>query len=171
METIMYDNSNLSIDSKNLEKYLKYMYDLILKPSQYISEKRKKFEFRNCKNHLYQIMDQFSDALKGKRNLLYDEYFYFIEIYDMIKYTLDRDFSKITVNDIDFISKIFNDFLEFLDYKLTLIENNLDDEDFESKVESYLTKLDESKEFYYNHICEEDMDDDIFIEHCNIIME
>lgn len=170
MEDI-YNHGSIIIDVSGFDEYLKYISNLILKPSKFISEKRKEFEFKDCKKRLYQIMDKLSESLKEKITLLHDEYFYFAEIYGMVKYTLNRDISEITVNDIDFISEIFNNFLEFLDYRLTLIEDNIEDDDFESEVELFLTKMDKSKEFYFSNICKEDMDKGIFIEYCNVIVE
>lgn len=52
---------------------------------------------------------------------------------------------------------------------MTLIEDNIDDDNFESEVELFLTKMDKSKEFYFANICKEDMDKGIFIEYCNVI--
>ena len=168
MENI-YSHGSIIIDVSGFEEYLKYISNLILKPSKFISEKRKELEFKDCKKQLYRIMDKLSESLKEKINLLHDEYFYFAEIYEMVKYTLNRDISEITVKDIDFISDIFNNFLQFLDYRLTLIEDNIDDDNFESEVELFLTKMDKSKEFYFANICKEDMDKGIFIEYCNVI--
>lgn len=94
MENI-YSHGSIIIDVSGFEEYLKYISNLILKPSKFISEKRKELEFKDCKKQLYRIMDKLSESLKEKINLLHDEYFYFAEIYEMVKYTLNRTFQKL----------------------------------------------------------------------------
>ena len=171
MENINYTNSNLIIDSNELEKYVKDISNLILRPPKYVFEGIIKLIFRYYKYKLFKNMSHFANSLKQRDDVFYDEYYSFIEIQDMIEYTLNRDFSEITNDDLDFILEIFLNFFDFLSYKLDVLEHKIENGDISSRLELFNRKMDESKKFYFKNICKEDMDIDLLIEYSNIIME
>lgn len=171
MENINYTNSNLIIDSNELEKYVKDISNLILRPPKYVFEGIIKLIFRYYKHKLFKNMSHFANSLKKRDDVFYDEYYSFIEIQDMTEYTLNRDFSEITNDDLDFILEIFINFFDFLSYKLDVLEHKIENGDIPSRLELFNRKMDESKKFYFKNICKEDMDMDLFIEYSNIIME
>lgn len=169
MENI--NHANLTLDLDEFEKYVKYISNLILRPPKHIFESVIKLIFRYYKYKLFKNMSHFASSLKKRDDLFYDEYYYFVEIQDMVEYTLNRDFSKITNDDLDFILEIFLNYFDFLSYKLDVLENKIENGDISSKLEAFNRKMDESKKFYFKNICLEDMDMDIFVEYSNIIME
>ena len=154
-----------SLHSNNEEKYQKNHEILI---NEYVELKNK---FDNDKINLYQDLDLLAISLK-ENELFYDEYFDFCEIKDMIKDTFDRDLSSINNDDFEFILELVTDFSEIISYKYRLIENNdFDETIFESKYNEYLTNFNKSKSYYYENICDESIDDELFKEYSRIIME
>ena len=134
-----------------------------------INELKNKFD--NDKINLYQDLDLLAISLK-ENELFYDEYFDFCEIKDMIKDTFDRDLSSINNDDFEFILDLVTDFSEIISYKYRLIENNdFDETIFESKYNDYLINFNKSKSYYYENICDESIDDELFKEYSRIIME
>ena len=70
------------------------------------------------------------------------------------------------------ILELVTDFSEIISYKYRLIENNdFDETIFESKYNEYLTNFNKSKSYYYENICDESIDDELFKEYSRIIME
>ena len=113
---------------------------------------------------MYNLVDSIANLLK-EDDFFYDEYFDFCEIQDMIKDTLNRDLIK--KSDLVFILV-----LVLIYYKLNLKENNeFNVDDYESVYNLFLTKFNESQTYFYENICDETIDDDLFIEYTNIIME
>lgn len=179
---INYQN-NYNIDLEDIKEHLKAIFELILKPSKQvinkIKNKPKPIEFsdneiqiiRYHMSELYHDMDEISIELKSN-DFFYDEYFDFCEIEDMIKFTLNRNLSLITESDFEFISELIKDFYNLIDFKLTLVENKVyDDEKFKHRYNRYLSDFDKSKTYFYKNICDETLDDDLYIKYCNIIME
>lgn len=175
------NNINYNVDLEDIKKYLEKIVELISRPPKYVLNKitnktknqdetdEKEFEY--YMNLLNQKIELLSDALY-KSKFFYDEYYDLCEIKDLFKYTLNRDLSTIKYSDLEFIIKLFKDFFEILDYKLTLLENNKFDEKlFESKYEIYLSTFNKSKTYFYNEIYDETMDDSLFVEFCNLIQE
>ena len=111
--------------------------------------------------------DKICELLK-EDELFYDEYYDFCEIQDIVKITLNRELIEITSSDLNFISRIFNDFFEFIECKIQLIDND-DLDKIESEYNSYLTLFNNSKIYFYENICDDTIDNDIFLEYCNII--
>jgi len=179
---INYQNK-YNIDLEDIKEHLKAIFELILKPSKQVINKiknnPKNIEFSNDEiqiirhhmNKLYQDMDEICIELK-RNDFFYDEYFDFCEIEDLIKYTLNRNLSLITESDFEFISELIKDFFNLIDFKLTLVENNVyDNEKFKRRYDRYLSDFDKSKTYFYKNICDESLDNDLFIKYCNIIME
>lgn len=190
-----YQINNQYLDFKDLEDYLELIAEIVLKPSRYLlnklnslhSNNEEKYQknheilineyvelknkFDNDKINLYQDLDLLTISLK-ENELFYDEYFDFCEIKDMIKDTFDRDLSSINNDDFEFILELVTDFSEIISYKYRLIENNdFDETIFESKYNEYLTNFNKSKSYYYENICDESIDDELFKEYSRIIME
>lgn len=190
-----YQINNQYLDFKDLEDYLELIAEIVLKPSRYLLNKLNslhsnndekyqknheilineyvelKNKFDNDKINLYQDLDLLAISLK-ENELFYDEYFDFCEIKDMIKDTFDRDLSSINNDDFEFILELVTDFSEIISYKYRLIENNdFDETIFESKYNEYLTNFNKSKSYYYENICDESIDDELFKEYSRIIME
>lgn len=190
-----YQINNQYAGFKDLEDYLELIAEIVLKPSRYLLKKLNslhvndeekyqknhemfineydelKNKFNNDKINLYQNLDSLAISLK-ESELFYDEYFDFCEIKDMIKDTFDRDLSLINNDDLEFILELVADFSEIISYKSVLIENNdFDESIFESKYNEYLTNFNKSKSYYYENICDESIDDELFKEYTKIIME
>ena len=116
-------------------------------------------------------MDSLSESLK-KNQLFNDEYFDFCEIQDITKYTLNRRETLIANSDFEFHLELIISFSDMINYKIDLIEKNkFDEKEFESKYNSYLTIFNNSKTYFYENICDETLDDDLFIKCINSIME
>ena len=188
-----YQINNQSVNFEVLEEYLEFMAEIVLKPSKYLLEKLSslhdneekyqtnhdmfineynelKTKFANGKINLYQNLDSLAISLK-ENSLFYDEYFDFCEIKDIIKDTFDRDFSLINNEDFEFILALVIDFSEIINYKSELIKNNdFDESIFESKYTEYLTNFNKSISYYYENICDESIDDELFKEYTKIIM-
>ena len=188
-----YQITNQSVNFEVLEDYLELMAEIVLKPSRYLLKKLSllhdnkdnyqtnhemlineynelKNKFDNDKINLYQNLDSLAISLK-ENDLFYDEYFDFCEIKDIIKDTFDRDFSLINNEDFEFILALVTDFSEIINYKSELIKNNdFDESIFESKYTEYLTNFNKSISYYYENICDESIDDELFKEYTKIIM-
>ena len=184
-----YQSNYIGVNLDNIEEILKKIAEIISKPSNYILNKinfsstsaediadeihttetivieiddNKKFE-------MYNLMDSIANLLK-EDDFFNDEYFDFCEIQDMIKDTLNRDVIK--ESDLVFILVLVLNYSELINYKLNLKENNnFNVDDYESVYNSFLTKFHESQSYFYENICDETIDDDLFIEYTNIIME
>ena len=181
----VHENNTQKIDLEDIKEILRHIAEMISKPSEYISDKIRsdsnEIKIRNIQvtpitygekhTALYNSMDSLATALKNNE-LFYDEYFDFCEIQDMIKDTLNRDSSLITQSDLEFIMGLVEDFSRLLNCKIDLIENNeFNEKEFESGYDSYLTKFQEYQIYFYKNICDETLDDDLFIEYANIIVE
>lgn len=184
----IYQKNNQNIGLEDIREILKIIAEIISKPSDYIIKKIKinstksadiKYHNKQQQDHknqapskieLYNTMDSLAESLK-KNESFYDEYFDFCEIQDMIKYTLDRESSLIKDSDLEFILKLVKNFSDLINHKIDLIENEeFDDKKFESEYNSYLTGLNESKIYFFENVCDETLDDDLFIKYTNIIM-
>lgn len=194
---VMYQDNSKNINLEDIRQILKVISDLISKPSRYMLNKfksnqntlNKEFQnkeyimttttetsenqlmkFNAKKIELYDQMDSLSESLR-KNKLFDDEYFDFCEIQDITKDTLNRKETVITNSDFKFLLELIIDFSNIINYKIDLIEKNeFDEKDYESKYNSYLTSFNKSKIYFYENICDETLDDDLFIEYTNIIM-
>lgn len=136
--------------------------------SQY--DERELEEFNDNKIMLFKKMDNISGSLKSNENC-YNEYFDFCEIKDMTQDILNRDISIITEADLDFILDLFKNFFRIIDYKFTLLKTDtFNAEEFKSKYNSYLTHFNNSKTYYYENICNDSIDNELFQQYSNIIM-
>lgn len=195
---VMYQDNSKNINLEDIRQILKVISDLISKPSRYMLNKfksnqntlNKEFQnkeyimttttetsenqlmkFNAKKIELYDQMDSLSESLR-KNKLFDDEYFDFCEIQDITKDTLNRKETVITNSDFKFLLELIIDFSNIINYKIDLIEKNeFNEKDYESKYNSYLTSFNKSKIYFYENICDETLDDDLFIEYTNIIME
>lgn len=184
-----YQSNSIGIDLENIEEILKKIAEIISKPSKYILNKLNSSstateditdEIHNTENtiieiennkklEMYNLLDSIANLLK-EDDFFYDEYFDFCEIQDMIKDTLNRDLIK--KSDLVFILVLVLNFSNLIYYKLNLKENDeFNVDDYESIYNSFLTKFNESQTYFYENICDETLDDDLFIEYTNIIME
>ena len=181
-------NNNLNIDLEYIEEILNNIADVITKSPKYFINKIKsssvtdvnpEYETKNLHktNHninneeIYNTMNSIASLLK-KNELFYDEYFDFCEIQDMTQDTLNRDESLIKKSDLEFLLQLVKDFSEIINIKISLIDDGeFDDEKYESKYTSYLNRFNKSKNYFYENICDEDIDEDLFIEYANIILE
>ena len=194
---VMYQDNSKNINLEDIRQILKVISDLISKPSRYMLNKfksnqntlNKEFQnkeyimttttetsenqlmkFNAKKIELYDQMDSLSESLR-KNKLFDDEYFDFCEIQDITKDTLNRKETVITNSDFKFLLELIIDFSNIINYKIDLIEKNeFNEKDYESKYNSYLTSFNKSKIYFYENICDETLDDDLFIEYTNIIM-
>lgn len=181
-------NNYVSVNLEDIEEILKIIADVIAKPSKYIINKiksgsttavelkykTKEFQkpHHNVKNiEIYDTMNSIASSLK-KNELFYDEYFDFCEIQDMTQDTLNREESLIKKSDLEFLLQIVKDFSDIISLKIELIENKeFDDKKYESEYNSYLNKFNNSKNYFYENICDEDIDENLFIEYSNLIVE
>ncbi len=177
-----YPTDSKNIDLENIKEHLRNIVKIILESPKYLISKIKSEkhdlnyeetlelkEINKNINQLYQIMDEIAILLK-ESPLFNDEYFDFCEIEDMTKYTLNREYSLIQDSDLEFILKLVKNFSELIDYKIDLIENDdFDEKSFEIKYNSYLTNFNNSQTYFYKNICDESLDDDLFIKYTNII--
>lgn len=182
---VKYQNANQNISLENIRHILKVISEIISKPSKYILDKLTP-NSSNTKNNfqqdsqklinenklkLYNSMDSLSNSLKDNK-MFYEEYFDFCEIQDMIKDTLNRDYALIENSDLKFILELITDFSQLINYKIDLIENDeFNEDEFKLKYNSYLTSFNNSQIYFYEHICNESLDDDLFTEYTNIIVE
>ena len=196
---INYSFNNQTISLEDIEEYLKFIAEIVLKPSRYVLKKLNalnsrnidefnkeryqinhdtlinkynelELEFNNNKLNLYHEMDLLANSLK-ENELFYDEYFDFCEIRDITKDTFDRDFSLIDDEDFDFILKLVVNFSKLINYKIKLLESGtFDEEKFQSRYYDYLTGFNKSKTYYFENICDDSIPDDLFVEYTNIIM-
>ena len=183
-----YQSNYVGTNLENIEEILKKIAEIISKPSKYISDKLKSSstatediteEIHNAENilieiddnkkiEMYELMDSIANLLK-EDDFFYDEYFDFCEIQDMTKDTLNMD--SIKRFDLVFILILVLDFSKLVCHKLDLKENNtFNVEGYESAYNLFLTKFNESQISFYENICDETLDDDLFIEYTNIIM-
>ena len=151
------------------EKKIKNKKKFSLNSLSYVFQHYEQFEIDNNKKiEMYELMDSIANLLK-EDDFFYDEYFDFCEIQDMIKDTLNRD--SIKRFDLVFILILVLDFSKLVCHKLDLKENNtFNVEGYESAYNLFLTKFNESQIYFYENICDETLDDDLFIEYTNIIM-
>lgn len=184
-----YQSNPIGINLENIEEILKKIAQIISKPSKYILNKLNSSstateditdEIHNTGNtiieidddkklEMYNLVDSIANLLK-EDDFFYDEYFDFCEIQDMIKDTLNRKLIK--ESDLVFILILVLNFSELIYYKLNLKENNtFNVDDYKSVYNLFLTKFNESQTYFYENICDETLDDDLFIEYTNIIME
>ena len=181
-------NDSASINLEDIEEILKKIAEIISKPSKYILDKLKYRsianedigdEINNSENiileidadekiEIYDLVDNAANLLK-EDSFFYDEYFDFCEIQDMIKDTLKRDLIK--ESDLEFILSLVLNFFELVFYKLDLKENGVFNEDnYKSSYNLFLTKFHQSQIYFYENICDETLDDDLFMEYTGIIM-
>ena len=147
MTTMYKNNLNLNINVENIKKQLDSIIIVISKPQEYVSKKIKTKEINDQINRLIKSTDKICELLK-EDELFYDEYYDFCEIQDIVKITLNRELIEITSSDLNFISRIFNDFFEFIECKIQLIDND-DLDKIESEYNSYLTLFNNSKIYFY----------------------
>lgn len=182
-----YQSNYTGINLENIEEILKKIAETISKPSKYIFNKLNSSsttteditdKIQNTENiiieiddnkkfEMYNLVDSIAKLLK-EDDFFYDEYFDFCEIQDIIKDTLNRDVIK--KSDLMFILVLVLNFSKLIYYKLNLKEN-FNADDYESVYNLFLTKFNESQIYFYENICDETLDDDLFIKYTNIIME
>lgn len=182
-----YQSNYTGINLENIEEILKKIAEIISKPSKYIlntlnfsstttediTDKIQNTEIiiieidDNKKFEMYNLVDSIAKLLK-EDDFFYDEYFDFCEIQDIIKDTLNGDVIK--KSDLMFILVLVLNFSKLIYYKLNLKEN-FNADDYESVYNLFLTKFNESQIYFYENICDETLDDDLFIKYTNIIME
>lgn len=194
-----YRLNNQVLSLEDIEEYLKFISEIVLKPSRYVLKKLNSLssrdvdefnkeryqtnhdtlinkyhelevEFNNNKLNLYQEMDSLANSLK-ENELFYDEYYDFCEIKDITKDTFDRDFSLIKDDDFEFVLDLVVNFSKIINYKIKLLEtDSFDEEKFQSEYYDYLTGFNKSKTYYFENICDDSIDDELFVEYTNIIM-
>ena len=182
-----YQSNYTGINLENIEEILKKIVETISKPSKYIFNKLNSSsttteditdKIQNTENiiieiddnkkfEMYNLVDSLAKLLK-EDDFFYDEYFDFCEIQDIIKDTLNRDVIK--KSDLMFILVLVLNFSKLIYYKLNLKEN-FNADDYESVYNLFLTKFNESQIYFYENICDETLDDDLFIKYTNIIRE
>ena len=126
---------------------------------------------------LFWKFDKLSKLLKENQDIFPNEYYDCLEIKDMIKYTLKRDISLITPNDLNFINDMHHSFFELILYKLNLLEDNQCeiDETFNRKYilkyDSFNNDLIKFKEYFYSNIYKESFDEQDIIDYLNVAWE
>ena len=176
-----YQSNSIGIDLENIEEILKKIAEIISKPSKCSTATEDiTDEIHNTENtiikiennkklEMYNLLDSIANLLK-EDDFFYDEYFDFCEIQDMIKDTLNRDLIK--KSDLVFILVLVLNFSNLIYYKLNLKENDeFNVDDYESIYNLFLTKFNETQTYFYENICDETLDDDLFNEYTNLIME
>ena len=140
--------------------------DLILEMEKFkISMENKSVD----NSRFYQKIDELCGTLKNNEYFK-DEYYNFRDISDMIKDILNNT-DSVKKSDLDFISLLLDDFIKFISHKNRLIENNeFSPLKFSSEYNTYLTRFNKSKAYYYENIFGQSIDDELFIEYSNILL-
>lgn len=162
MENVYQSNANVCVDAENIKKCIKSISDLIFKSSKYVSNK---IEVNKTKHEMECLA-----GLLERSEFFQEEYFDFSEIQDMITYALNRDFSVIKRADFDFILEIVNNFSDLINFKIALLEkDSFDEKKFKLQYDLFLSNMAGSKIYFYDAVCTEDIDEELFVEYCNII--
>ena len=178
------NNVNFTIDLENIGNYLNCIVRLISEPPKKaidkiinktkVSEENSyndlELEINNKIFNMYQNMDEIAFLLKDN-DFFYEEYFDFREIQDMIKDTLERDFSEVTNDDLGFIISLIRNFSDLIGCKILNADNNqFNEENYELKHQSYFSNLNELKTYFYENISDEIINEESFLEYSGIIM-
>ena len=129
------------------------------------------------KRALFTRLNKLAKLLKDNQDIFQNEYYDCLEINDMIKYTLKRENSLITQDDLKFVSDIHNSFFDLILFKLNLLKNNdckFNESfynEFEPKYDSFNTELINFKEYFYSNIYHESFDKQDVVDYLNIAWE
>lgn len=126
------------------------------------------------KRVLFKKLDNVSKLLKENQDIFPNEYYDWIEINEMIQYTLKRDPSLIKQDDFNFVSDIHNSFFELMIYKLNLLKDNECEfnknfyNKFNPKYDEFNNDLIKFKEYFYGIIYQESFDNQEVIDYLKI---
>lgn len=126
---------------------------------------------------LFNKLDELMKLLKENQDIFPNEYYDCLEINDMIKYTLNRDTSLITPEDINFIDDLYHSFFGLILYKLDLLKanncefNEMFNEKYAPKYDSFNNDLINFKEYFYNNIYQESFDEKEVVDYLNVAWE
>ena len=126
------------------------------------------------KRVLFKKLDNVSKLLKENQDIFPNEYYDWIEINEMIQYTLKRDPSLIKQDDFNFVSDIHNSFFELMIYKLNLLKDNECEfnenfyNKFNTKYDEFNNDLIKFKEYFYGIIYQESFDNQEVIDYLKI---
>ena len=129
------------------------------------------------KRVLFNRLDKLLKLLKENQDIFQDEYYDCLDINDMIKYTLKRENSLITPDDLKCISDIHNSFFDLILFKLNSLKNNNCEfnesfyDEFEPKYDSFNTDLMKFKEYFYCNIYQESFDKQDVVDYLNVAWE
>ena len=116
MEITYKKTKQLNMDIISFKRVMGIMY-LLLLPSKLLNLfLLKKFYFGNW------II--YRNYLKENQDIFPNEYYDYLDINDMIKYTLKRNNSFITNNDFNFVNFLIDIFFKLILYKLNLLKDN-----------------------------------------------
>lgn len=170
---ISYQKTNqLNTDIISFKKDIGIM-SLLLIPSKKILNWFAKI----IKWRLFKKMDKLSKLLKENKDIFPNEYYDCLEINEMIKYTLNRDYSLIKQDDFNFINDMNNAFFELILCKLTLLKDSGCEfnESFHNKFDSKYDKFNENlinfKEYFYSNIYQESFNEQDVIDYLKVAWE
>ena len=129
------------------------------------------------KRILFNKLNKVSKLLKENQDIFPNEYYDWLEINDMIQYSLKRDASLITQEDFNFVNDIHNSFFELILYKLNLLKDNdyeLNEsfqDNFNMKYSEFNNNLIKFKEYFYSNIYQESFDAQEVIDYLNVAWE
>ncbi len=129
------------------------------------------------KKRLFNKLNKLSKLLKENQDIFPNEYYDWLEINDMIQYTLKRDASLIKQEDFNFINDLHNSFFELILYKLNLLKDsncefneNFYDK-FNPKYNEFNNNLINFKEYFYSNIYQESFDEQEIIDYLKVAWE
>lgn len=126
---------------------------------------------------LFGKLDELSNLIKENQDIFPYEYYDCLEINYMIKYTLKRDTSLITPEDLNFIDDMHHSFFELILFKLNLLKENnceIDEtfyEKFNPKYDSFNDDLIKFKEYFYSNIYQESFDENDVVDYLKVAWE
>ena len=164
MEITYKKTKQLNMDIISFKRVMGIMY-LLLLPSKLLNLfLLKKFYFGNW------II--YRNYLKENQDIFPNEYYDYLDINDMIKYTLKRNNSFITNNDFNFVNFLIDIF-----FKLILLKDNeykfneTFPYDFNIEYGKFNIELFKSKEYFYNNIYSENYDEQDVIDYLKVALE
>lgn len=171
MEVTYQKTAELNMDILSFKRYSGVIFFLI-RPKKILYVVTKIF----IKIVFYKL-DELSNLIKKNQDIFPNEYYDCLEINDMIKYTLKRDISLITPDDLNFIDDMHHCFFELVLFKLNLLKENncaIDEtfyKNFNPKYGSFNHDLIKFKEYFYSNIYQESVNEDDVLDYLKVAWE
>lgn len=164
--------TQLNTDIISFKKYIGILSLLLIPSKRIILNLIASF----IKKRLFNKIDKLSMLLKENQDIFPREYYDWLEINEMIKYTL-RDAMTIKQEDLNFVTNMLNSFFELILSKLNLLKSNNCEfnenfnNEFNIKYDEFNLELYEFKEYFYNNIYQESFDVEEIIDYLKVAWE